>query len=180
MVRWVKAEDRLCFFISLSPTPVVGHFIFFFPIVYCFLIIRINVISSPNPYWGSILSIIFSSGNCLLRGTVSRSASRGGQQDVAKYGNVKYDVIENTLKYDSGMTYQMSSNISSVMWKSWLILYCSKERRRKEQKVKRGTFQLNTKKISDNLENVLVTTSVQRRTDIWWDRDILRYVFQSS
>lgn len=42
----------------------------------------------------SILSIIFSSGNCLLReATMNSNTSRDGQQDVAKYGNVKQDAI---------------------------------------------------------------------------------------
>lgn len=67
LVRWVKAQGPLSFYISLHALPQWWNAYFFVPMVCCFLITPINVVSSPNLHYSSILNIIVSSGNCLLK-----------------------------------------------------------------------------------------------------------------
>lgn len=89
LLRWVKSEKPLCSSTSQSGPQWWNVYLYFY-MVYCFLIIPINVINSPNLHCISILNIIFSFENCVLRETtVNSSTSPGGLQDVAKYGNAK-------------------------------------------------------------------------------------------
>lgn len=89
LLRGVEPERPLCSSTSRSGPRWWNIYLYFY-MVYCFLIIPTNVINSPNLHCISILNIIFSFENCVLRGTaVNSSTSSDGLQDVAKYGNAK-------------------------------------------------------------------------------------------